>query len=148
MATLWVRNKGSVIVDGRAVKRRHDIIQVDPDHAPVGWMSTSRGRDQAYASGQFIHLRVHVPGLNHAVKAMMEAPVVKRSDLAGEFVEPQEEVLHQRSYYLDVDALPEWARQSLETHGEATLSPADAVRVIKRRTDNATDPILFQIVHD
>lgn len=149
MATLYVRNKESVQdSDGRFLKRKYDIIQVDPDHAPTGYMSTSRGRDHAYTRGQYVHLRVHVPGLNHVVKGIMESPVVRRSELHGEFVDEIEEILHPQAYYIDYGALPEWARQSLETEGEVTLSPADAIQVIKRRVDNATDPLLFSVVHD
>jgi hypothetical protein len=149
MATLWLRNKASIIGDdGVYLKRQYDIIQVDPDNSPAGWKSTSRGRDSAFTKGEFIHLRIKVPGLKYVVKGSVEPPVKSASgSKIGEFPNYLETTIHPRSYYFDYDNAPDWVKSSLGKHGEVTLSPHVAESLIKGRADNNTDPLLFSVIH-
>lgn len=145
MATLWIRNGPDVIRNGKAVKRRWSIIQVDKDRRGYGRIEGYWGRDFPNCGRDtYVFFRVHVPGLSPRVKGHMEAPEIVWERQFGEDI-PDPEVIETRRYYLDFDALPEWAKISLQSEGDVTLPAHIAVHCVKRWSTGQTDRSLFEL---
>lgn len=148
MVTLFIRNKPDLWKDGRCCKRRYSVIQVNPDsRKSAGQMSGSRGREDVQnGMGNFIHLRVHVPGLSEKLKQHIEKPyeVWERPPNIGEFPPKKPAIRLPRSYYLDYQSLPDWAKIQMEYGGECTLPPHIAILVIKRCENDEPDYDLFR----
>lgn len=140
MATLWIRNKPDIYKAGRVCKLRWSIIQVDKDRRRYGLKEGHYGRD-CLNNGRdnYIFYRVHVPGLSPLMKSHIEWANESEVRQWGEEV-PTPERLHPRRYYLDFDALPEWAQISLRCEGDVTLPPHIAYQCIKRWSDGECDP--------
>lgn len=143
MATLWVRNKPDVIKNGVVVKRRWSIIQVDKDRRGYGSKEGYHGKDSlTNGAGNYIFYRVHVPGLSPLLKPFVEREIKVDDRQYGEF-KPEYQRLFPRTYYLDWEALPDWAKISLQCEGDVTLHPALAYQVLKRWDTGNTDTTLL-----
>ena len=144
MATLWVRNKPDIYKDGKPAKLRWSIIQVDKDRRGYGLKEGHWGKD-ARNNGRdnYIFYRVHVPGLSPRMKSHIERANETEVRAWGEH-KPEPERLHPRRYYLDFDALPDWAKISLQCEGDVTLPPHIAHTCIKRWADESTDRTILE----
>jgi hypothetical protein len=147
MASLLIRNKPDVYKAGMCCKKKYDIIEVQPDNFRFGRLGGSHGRESPLnGMGNFIQLRVYVPGLSLHMKPAVEGHVERyeRDRNIGEFVDDIKQTLYlPRTYYLDYDALPEWAKRNLEFAGECSLPAHIAHQVIKRREDDTQSRELF-----
>lgn len=143
MATLWVRNKPDVIKNGVVVKRRWSIIQVDKDRRGYGSKEGYHGKDSlTNGAGNYIFYRVHVPGLSPLLKSLMEREIKSDDRQWGEF-KPEYQRIFPRTYYLDYESLPDWAKVSLQCEGDVTLHPALAYQVLKRWDTRETDSTIL-----
>lgn len=146
MSTLWISNMPDLCgPDGHAIRRRWSIVQVDVDRRGYGAMEGHRGKDAVTnGCGNYIFYRLHVSGISPLLKGLLEQPVATYPSGSGEFrqeIDVKVEIEH--GYYLDIDALPEWARISLDAEGEATLPAHIAYPAVKRWIDGQPDPTLY-----
>lgn len=150
MATLLIRNGPDVSKDGRICKQKYDVIEVCRDNMKWTGKSGSHGREfKINGVGNFVHLRVHVPGLSLGMKGYVESrhQEWEMPQGIGEFADERKPVVDlPRRYYLDISALPDWAQKNLEYGGECTLPPHLALSTIKRRGDDEPDRDIFECV--